>query len=125
MSGELVEVYGQSDYTELPDEKGPLSLFTRTWQWIQWVFLSMLTYATVYLLKIDRQQLRRTAKGVRRSVRHTFRKIFGLRRKRRSQYEANTKFITDKMLSESSSEGSDAETTAFQFSAGASYQRVE
>ena len=69
MSGEFVDVYGQSDYTELPDERGPLSLATRTWQWIQWVFLSMLTYATVYLLRIDRRQLRRTAKGVRRSVR--------------------------------------------------------
>lgn len=53
--------------------------------------------------------LRKNYKGIKHSFRKTFKKLFGESRKKKKQYEASSKFITDKMLSDmSSSEESDS-----------------
>lgn len=65
-----------------------------------------------------RKPLRKTVSGVKRQARRTFKKLFGeakgksTEKKRRSRYEANSKFITDKMLSETSDTDSGYDTPA-------------
>ena len=85
----------------------------------------MITFSNAYNLRDAKNRatksMKKTLRGVKRSLRHTFRKIFGEKKRVRStstrnRYENSTKFITDKMLSDSSdsmsnSSSSDTEST--------------
>jgi hypothetical protein len=56
-----------------------------------------------------RKSVSKNVRGVKRAARQTFRKVFGTKKQRKAhnKYEESAKYITDKMLSDSSETDSD------------------